>query len=96
MEELEPAIVSEDYYLLLPLCSVCRHLIEWQPIPRCRAFPAGIPAAICLTREHDHREPFPGDGGVLFEPDPVQDPDDVARIVELFELRNDPPSLFDA
>lgn len=32
----------------------------------CDAYPQGIPMQI-LTNEHDHREEFPGDGGLLYE-----------------------------
>ena len=35
----------------------------------CSAFPDGIPDAIYIGG-FDHRQPFPGDGGVLYEPDP--------------------------
>jgi len=33
----------------------------------CRAYPQGIPWDV-LRGEHDHREPFPGDNGIRFEP----------------------------
>lgn len=35
-------------------------------IPKCRAFPTGIPAPISENR-FDHRKPFPGDQGIRFE-----------------------------
>jgi hypothetical protein len=47
-------------------CLACRHLrsrAAWT----CDAFPGGIAAPILLGK-HDHREPFPGDGGVTWEP----------------------------
>ena len=47
-------------------CPSCRHLrspVEW----RCNAFPLGIPGAIWCN-EFDHRERYPGDGGILYEP----------------------------
>lgn len=44
-------------------CGRCRHLVS---LGSCAAFPAGIPLAIAQSR-HDHRQPFPGDGGIRFE-----------------------------
>lgn len=50
-----------------PQCPTCVHLrdrIRWT----CDAFSNGIPAPI-LTGDHDHTNPYPGDGGILYEPD---------------------------
>jgi len=33
----------------------------------CKAFPSGIPDEV-LQGENDHREPYPGDNGIRFEP----------------------------
>lgn len=59
---------------IIPQCFDCRHFrVAKAPDPTvpltCDAFPdgAGIPHAILLAR-HDHREPFPGDRGIRFEP----------------------------
>lgn len=56
--------------MTLPIiaCATCIHFhrdnIETET---CDAFPGGIPAVI-LRGENDHREPFPGDHGIQFEP----------------------------
>jgi hypothetical protein len=42
--------------------------------PRCKAFPQGIPSAI-FRDGFDHRKPYEGDGGVLFEPKSQVDED---------------------
>lgn len=62
-----------------PICVGCTHR-RGQELA-CDAFPEGIPGPI-IRSEFDHRESFPGDGGITF--DPV---DDVARqrAVRLFD-----------
>ena len=53
----------------LPACVACQRLGvgpagNWA----CRAFPDAIPAPL-LEGRIDHREPYPGDRGIRFEPD---------------------------
>ena len=59
-------------------CATCRHFYRANFGGNyCDAFPKspGIPAAI-ITGEHDHREPFPGDNGVRYQPIPEAVNDD--------------------
>lgn len=53
---------------LLSCCVLCRHL-RVGPSGRwaCAAFPDAIPADL-LDGRADHRRPYPGDGGIRFEP----------------------------
>jgi hypothetical protein len=54
-------------------CIDCRHRRATTG-QTCAAFPDGIREAI-LSNEHDHRRPYPGDHGVLFEADDEEDAD---------------------
>lgn len=46
-------------------CATCRFRADGQ---KCRAFPQGIPYAI-FKGKHDHRKPYEGDRGFLYEPE---------------------------
>ncbi len=67
------------------MCDVCA---LWDMNPdtgemACQAFPAGIPDEIRLGK-FDHRQPFPGDNGVLFTPDPDERPGVIAEVLEQY------------
>ena len=47
-------------------CPNCKYLIGTNKHLVCEAFTNGIPEKI-LTGEHDHTEPYEGDGGILFQ-----------------------------
>jgi hypothetical protein len=65
---------ESEYDPFTPVCGQCRHLREGSrgAIPRCDAFPDGIPTVI-WRGDNDHRAPFPGDHGIQFEPLPPED-----------------------
>ncbi len=48
-------------------CTLCAHLHDSHDRPgNCHAFPDGIPREIWMG-DNNHREPYEGDGGVLYE-----------------------------
>lgn len=62
-------------------CYACAHYRGFRPgeeARTCAAFPDQIPVEIWLD-DHDHRERFPGDGGVTFEDYDPADPYDWGR-----------------
>lgn len=58
-------------HLYRPGCRSCRHFEEARGF--CAVFGTAPPLPI-LAGEHDHRLPFPGDGGGRWEPDAAHVP----------------------
>jgi len=56
---------ADDFHF--PLCNKCTHD---RGNASCKAFPGGIPIEI-LSGQADHRESFPGDNGIHFEPSDI-------------------------
>ena len=52
-------------------CASCRNHIPYTMA--CKAFPKGIPTEL-MSGSWDHREPYEGDNGVLYEPENPQKP----------------------
>ena len=51
-------------------CSICTH---YQGDQCCYAFPDGVPELL-WTGEYLHREPYPGDGGIRYQPRRITPP----------------------
>jgi len=63
---------SETYGYYSPVCSFCNH--QRADHYTCDAFPDGIPEEIWVGRV-DHKSPYPGDNGIMFDPRLYPEPD---------------------
>jgi hypothetical protein len=54
--------------IVSPRCTSCRHS-NLPDSATCTAYPKGIPDAI-LQKGFDHKNPYPGDHGIRYEPKP--------------------------
>jgi hypothetical protein len=72
--------------IVFNLCVFCAHRKRGGSAkgPVCAAFPGGIPADI-LAMRHDHREPYAGDGGILFALAPDLSEEEVKSFRARFE-----------
>ena len=55
--------------IIATMCAWCTRFWFGRPGMTCDAFPTGIPEDILFMR-YDHRQPYPGDDGVRFDPQP--------------------------
>ena len=75
MKKNKKEITFLHRYTEPPMCFFCTHKLGYKPKDMegrynklcCEAFPDGIPEDIYHSR-YDHRKPFKGDSGILFEP----------------------------
>ncbi len=59
--------VWEEGDIILAACATCKH--KHPGAAACDAFPNGIPESI-LSGKNRHDKPYPGDGGIRYEPVP--------------------------
>lgn len=72
IRQLIPEMMLDGPSPFPPDDSVCTDCIHWDFGCACDAFPNGIPDDMWLGK-NDHREPYPGDNGIQFEPLPEQE-----------------------
>ncbi|WP_214110476.1 hypothetical protein [Acrocarpospora catenulata] len=69
-------------------CTICKHfrtpILTDSPVGTCAAFPKRIAAKI-LNDRFDHRNAYPGDHGVRWEPDEPGDRHPVEVLAEILD-----------
>jgi hypothetical protein len=71
-----------------PICVYCKHLDQDGDATSltCKAFPSGIPVAI-LHSASDHRQPYDGDDGIVFEKRAGVTDERLQGLINLLEFR---------